>query len=52
LGLDFRSVLELTIHHEFMGFSVMDRPVVPLAVVIDRKGMIARKQPEGDPISG
>lgn len=34
----------------FMGFSVMDRPVVPLAVVIDRKGMIrAQSKPEGDP---
>lgn len=34
----------------FMGFSVMDRPVVPLIVVIDRKGMIrAQSPPEGDP---
>ena len=34
----------------FMGFSVMDRPVVPLAVVIDKKGMIrAQSGPQGDP---
>lgn len=34
----------------FMGFSVMDRPVVPLAAVIDRKGMIrAQSPPQGDP---
>jgi hypothetical protein len=33
----------------FMGFSVMDRPVVPLVVVIDKKGMIrAQSPPEGD----
>jgi hypothetical protein len=33
----------------FMGFSVMDRPVVPLAVVIDKKGMIrAQSGPQGD----
>jgi hypothetical protein len=33
----------------FMGFSVMDRPVVPLAVVIDKKGMIrAQSQPDGE----
>ncbi len=33
----------------FMGFSVMDRPVVPLAVVIDKKGMIrAQSPPQGD----
>jgi thiol-disulfide isomerase/thioredoxin len=34
----------------FMGFSIMDRPVVPLAVVIDKKGMIrAQSPPQGDP---
>jgi thiol-disulfide isomerase/thioredoxin len=34
----------------FLGFSVMDRPVVPLVVVIDRKGMIrAESPPQGDP---
>jgi peroxiredoxin len=34
----------------FLGFSMMDRPVVPLEVVIDRKGMIrAQSPPEGDP---
>jgi hypothetical protein len=34
----------------FLGFSVMDRPVVPLIVVIDRKGMIrAQSPPDGDP---
>jgi len=34
----------------FMGFSVMDRPVVPLVVVIDKKGMIrAQSPPQGDP---
>jgi len=34
----------------YMGFSVMDRPVVPLVVVIDRKGMIrAQSPPQGDP---
>jgi hypothetical protein len=34
----------------FLGFSVMDRPVVPLIVVIDRKGMIrAQSPPQGDP---
>jgi thiol-disulfide isomerase/thioredoxin len=33
----------------FMGFSVTDRPVVPLAVVIDKKGMIrAQSSPQGD----
>jgi peroxiredoxin len=33
----------------FMGFSIMDRPVVPLVVVIDRKGMIrAQSPPQGD----
>jgi thiol-disulfide isomerase/thioredoxin len=34
----------------YLGFSVMDRPVVPLVVMIDRKGMIrAESPPEGDP---
>jgi hypothetical protein len=34
----------------FMGFSIMDRPVVPLVVVIDKKGMIrAQSPPQGDP---
>ena len=34
----------------FMGFSVMDRPVVPLVVVIDKKGMTrAQSPPQGDP---
>lgn len=34
----------------YLGFSVMDRPVVPLVVVIDRKGMIrAESPPGGDP---
>lgn len=34
----------------FMGFSVMDRPVVPQLAVIDRKGMIrAQTPPAGDP---
>ncbi|HML16212.1 MAG TPA: TlpA disulfide reductase family protein [Bryobacteraceae bacterium] len=34
----------------FLGFSVMDRPVVPLIVVIDKKGMIrAESPPQGDP---
>lgn len=34
----------------YMGFSVMDRPVVPLVVVIDKKGMIrAQSPPQGDP---
>ncbi len=33
----------------YLGFSVMDRPVVPLVVVIDRKGMIrAQSPPQGD----
>lgn len=33
----------------FMGFSMMDRPVVPLIVLIDRKGMIrAQSPPQGD----
>ena len=33
----------------FMGFSIMERPVVPLVVVIDRKGMIRAQSPsEGD----
>jgi peroxiredoxin len=30
---------------DFMGFSVMDRPVVPLEVVIDRRGMIVAESP-------
>lgn len=34
----------------FLGFTVMDRPVVPLIVVIDNKGMIrAESPPQGDP---
>jgi len=34
----------------YMGFSVMDRPVVPLVVVIDKKGMIRAQSPaQGDP---
>lgn len=34
----------------YLGFSVMDRPVVPQVVVIDRKGMIrAQSPPQGDP---
>lgn len=34
----------------FLGFTVMDRPVVPLIVVIDKKGMIrAQSPPQGDP---
>ena len=34
----------------FLGFSVMDRPVVPLIVVIDKKGMIrGQSPPQGDP---
>jgi peroxiredoxin len=33
----------------YMGFSVLDRPVTPLVVVIDRKGIIqAQTPPEGD----
>lgn len=33
----------------FMGFSIMDRPVVPLVVVIDKKGIIrAQSPPQGD----
>jgi thiol-disulfide isomerase/thioredoxin len=33
----------------FLGFSVMDRPVVPLIAVIDRKGMLrAQSPPQGD----
>jgi|SRR5579862_5802104 len=33
----------------YLGFSVMDRPVVPLVVVIDKKGMIrAESPPQGD----
>jgi len=33
----------------FMGFSVLDRPVVPLEVVIDKRGMIrAESPPSGD----
>jgi thiol-disulfide isomerase/thioredoxin len=33
----------------FLGFTVMDRPVVPLIVVIDKKGMIrAQSPPDGD----
>jgi peroxiredoxin len=31
----------------YMGFSIMDRPVVPLVVVIDRKGMIRAQSPPG-----
>jgi peroxiredoxin len=31
----------------FMQFSIMDRPVVPLVVVIDRKGMIRAQSPAG-----
>lgn len=34
----------------YLGFSVMDRPVVPLVVLIDRKGIIrAQSPPQGDP---
>ena len=34
----------------YLGFSVMDRPVVPLIVVIDKKGQIrAQSPPQGDP---
>jgi peroxiredoxin len=34
----------------YLGFSVMDRPVVPLIVVIDKKGVIrAETPPQGDP---
>jgi thiol-disulfide isomerase/thioredoxin len=34
----------------FLGFSVMDRPVVPLIAVIDKRGMIrAESPPSGDP---
>jgi thiol-disulfide isomerase/thioredoxin len=34
---------------DFLGFSVLDRPVVPLEVVIDRRGMIrAESPPSGD----
>ncbi|SRR5579883_440402 len=34
----------------YLGFSVMDRPVVPLVVVIDKKGNIrAQSPPQGDP---
>ena len=34
----------------YLGFSVMDRPVVPLVVVIDKRGMIrAESPPQGDP---
>jgi peroxiredoxin len=34
----------------FMGFSMLERPVVPLVVVIDRKGMIRAQSPaQGDP---
>ncbi len=33
----------------FMGFSVMERPVVPLVAVIDKKGMLrAQSPPQGD----
>lgn len=33
----------------FLGFSVMDRPVVPLVAVIDKKGMMrAQSPPQGD----
>ncbi len=33
----------------FLGFSVMDRPVVPLVAVIDKKGMLrAQSPPQGD----
>jgi len=31
----------------FMGFSVMDRPVVPQIAIIDRKGMIRAQSPPG-----
>lgn len=31
----------------FMRFTIMDRPVVPLVVVIDRKGMIRAQSPAG-----
>jgi peroxiredoxin len=31
----------------YMQFSIMDRPVVPLVVVIDRKGMIRAQSPAG-----
>ncbi len=31
----------------FIQFSIMDRPVVPLVVVIDRKGMIRAQSPAG-----
>jgi cytochrome oxidase Cu insertion factor (SCO1/SenC/PrrC family) len=31
----------------YMQFSIMDRPVVPLVVVIDRKGMIRAQSPPG-----
>jgi peroxiredoxin len=35
---------------EFLGFSIMDRYVVPQIAVIDRKGMIrAQSGPQGDP---
>ena len=34
----------------FLGFSMLERPVVPLVVVIDRKGMIRAQSPsQGDP---
>ena len=34
----------------YLGFTVMDRPVVPLIVVIDKKGVIrAQSPPQGDP---
>lgn len=34
----------------YLGFSVMDRPVVPLIAVIDKRGMIrAQTPPQGDP---
>jgi thiol-disulfide isomerase/thioredoxin len=40
---------EYEVIRNFMGFSVMDRPVVPLAVLIDKKGMIrAQSGPQGD----
>jgi thiol-disulfide isomerase/thioredoxin len=50
-GIDFpvgyNDIYEVIMN--FMGFSVMDRPVVPLAVVIDKKGMIrAQSGPQGD----
>jgi len=47
-GVGYMSEYEPVMH--FMGFSIMDRPVVPLLVVIDKKGIIrAQSPPEGDP---